>query len=165
MRQALLNEEFQCRIVLHFPGFDETAVSVIGVFTETYIRHDKQIRHSVFDGSNGLLDDPIVGVCLGAERIFCLRDSEQDCPRDSERGEFFRGDDQGVNRVLVAPGHGGNFGRGVMSVDDKHRIDKVVSGERSLADQSAQVLICAKSPRTIDRESAHSFSELEDLIS
>src|SRR5690625_7199065 len=80
MAECLTREEFECLVVLYGPIPDDPAVAMRGVLAEADIGDDDEVWELPLEGSDRLLDDPILGVALGPAFVLRLCDrGEQDC--------------------------------------------------------------------------------------
>ena len=84
VRKALFDEEFHRPVVLHLPCLNDAAMPVVCVFAEANVGDDEQGWHCILNRADCLLDNSIVGVCLGTQRVLFLRDSKQDGAGNTE---------------------------------------------------------------------------------
>ena len=84
---------------------DQSAMTMIGVFTKTHVGDDDQVRPFGLDGPHGLLDDTVRRVVFFADGVLTLRNAEENQrPYPAFRGapHFIQ---NAVERPLVYAGH------------------------------------------------------------
>ena len=99
-------QEIQRGVVVDGMPFDDAAMAVIGVFAQTDIGNDHQIRQFVLDLADGPLHDAFFGVSLGAQRVFLVRQAKENDRRYSQMKGFLGGFDEVFRGKLVVSGHG-----------------------------------------------------------
>ena len=151
-RERRFGEELEGLVVFYIVVLDDSAMTVVGVFTEADVGDQHQFRHRFLYCPKRLLDDAVVGVCFGTDRIFFLGDAEEDDRRDAEGLDFFTFLDDTVDGHLVVAGHGDDFVFYILAVPDKERVDQVVDGDLCFADHPPDCFVFSQSSFSVKRE-------------
>ena len=83
--QRCFGKYLQGRIVINLVVDQKSAMTMVGVFTETDIGDDKQFRGFVFQFPDSPLDDPVLVVSSGTDTVLFLRNAEKHYRIDSNR--------------------------------------------------------------------------------
>ena len=62
-------EPLEAGVVDDLLTFEQAAVSVVGVFAQADVGHDHEVKRSLPQRSDRLLDDPVRGVCAVSLRV------------------------------------------------------------------------------------------------
>src|SRR5438105_15660129 len=86
MREGLLGENRERRVVSDFAVFDYTAMAVVGIFAKTDVADDEKIELGFFDAFDGALYNTGGGERSRAGGVFCFVQGEHNRGRYTERG-------------------------------------------------------------------------------
>jgi hypothetical protein len=114
---------------------------VVGIFTETDIRHHKNIRDLVLDPLDGLLHDPVPGKGAGCGSILLVRNSEKQDRRDAQIAAFLDFLDDQINGKLGMSGHGSDGLVNPFAHSGKQRKYKRIHRQTGLPDEPPEKVI------------------------
>ena len=137
MGERFRREQFQRRIVLHFPVFDDSAMPMVRVFAEAHVRHHQQIQIRAANRLDGALHDAIRRIRLRAERIFFFRNAEQNNSRNAKLLHFAAFLKKRVDRLLRDARHRSDRIPDIFARAHEHRIDESMRRQARLARQGA----------------------------
>src|SRR5256885_17267826 len=109
MREGLLGENRERRVVSDFAVFDYTAMAVVGIFAKTDVGDDEKIELGFFDAFDGALYNAGCGERTRAGGVFCFGQAEQNYGRNTERGNFAALFHDLIDGLLINAGHGTDF--------------------------------------------------------
>ena len=76
MRQGGFCQQIQGGIIVDDVAVENTAMPVVHIGTQTNIRDDHQFRYFIFQCSDGVLNDTVIGVSPAGQFIFSIRNSK-----------------------------------------------------------------------------------------
>ena len=141
MGQGRFGQQVQSGVVIHGLAVDKAAVAVVGVFAQADVRDHHQVRQLVLNGFNRALNDAVLGVGLGPQRIFFRWDAEKDDRRNAQIERLPGRLHQIVHGELIVAGHGIDGGFHPFALDGEQGQDQVIHGQGSFAHHPSQGLV------------------------
>ena len=148
------------RVVVHIAVPEHAAMPVVCVLTQADVTDHEQLGHGALDRADGLLDDPLLVVRLGARRVLGRRNAEQYDAAEAERRRAHGVLHQLVGRQLVHAGHGRDGPAHGLAVRHEQGPHELRGDEVGLLHQAAQRRCPAQTPQPHRGEVAHRASKL-----
>ena len=163
VRKRLFNQDFQGCIVVHILAFDDAAVPVVGVLTETDIGNQQKAGHLLLEHSESALDDAMVIVGVRTDGILVLGNAEQDHARKTEVADRLALLHRPIDRQLGNPRHRSDRVGHPGAWDDEERHDQVIDTEFRFPDQAPEVFVTPQPASTVDGKT-HNRSSIETVL-